>query len=152
MVRHASGWLLLDRSKLVSDMYLSYFFDMINLAGFLTVLPGLIHVVFLPFVNPIVGYASLCLICFPCRSISWTSSTPLASGFGVRLLSLTYSLDAWLTTNMLAADAHYARIVQCFSLRVSAHHAVVAIVYSYYNNSTNNHMTISLIVVSLFYF
>ena len=69
-------------------------------------------------------------------------------------LSLTYSLDAWLTTNMLVADAHYARTVQRFSLRINVQHAVVAIVHSYYNNSvgTNNHMIISLIVVSLFCF
>ena len=54
----------------------------------------------------------------------------------------------------MAADAHYARTVQRFSIGISVQHAVVAIVQSYYNNSvgTNNHMIISLIVVSLFCF
>ena len=77
MVRHASGWLLLDRSKLVSGMYLSYFFDMIILAGFLTVLPDLIHVVFLPFVNPIVGYASPCTVDVYMTNIDFRVAPPL---------------------------------------------------------------------------
>ena len=53
---------------------------------------------------------------------------------------------------MMAADAHYARTVQRFSLGISVQHAVVAIVQNYYNNSvgTNNH--IIMIVVSLFCF
>ena len=35
---------------------------MFILAGFLTVLPDLIPVVFLPFANQIAGYASLCTV------------------------------------------------------------------------------------------
>ena len=42
--------------------------------------------------------------------------------------SFTYCLDPWLTTDIIAADAHYARTVQRFSLRISVQHAVVAIV------------------------
>ena len=64
-------------------------------------------------------------------------------------LSFTYCVDPWLTTNIIAADAHYARTVQRFSLLIKVQHALVAIVHSYYNNSvgTNNH--IIMIVVSI---
>ena len=76
----------------------------------------------------------------------------LSIWFRREALSFTYCLDPWLTTNIMAADAHYARTVQRFSLGISVQHAVVAIVQSYYNNSvgTNNH--IIMIVVRLFCF
>ena len=73
-------------------MYLSHFFDPFILAGFLTVLPDLIPVVFLPFANPIACYLSLCAadvylatVAFRVAPTSWTSTKLLASGCGVRL-------------------------------------------------------------------
>ena len=76
----------------------------------------------------------------------------LSIWFRREAISFTYCLDPWLTTNIMAADAHYARTVQRFSIGISVQHAVIAIVHGYYINSVGTNSLIILIVVSLFCF
>ena len=76
----------------------------------------------------------------------------LSIWFRREALSFTYCLDPWLTTNIMAADAHYARTVQRFSIGISVQHAVIAVVHGYYINSVGTNSLIILIVVSLFCF